>query len=165
MTTARINLTATQLKKAFQGNTFQLTAQQLKEECNVTVKFLAKTDYNRMVRNANQNKGFRFSSDQVQFLEADDDDDVEGGSLKSILKSKVARAIQKKIVKVGATQARKNGLITKRQEESVNILNDNLINSKNQNQSVDLINGLGFQKKARMIKGSQRFYGIIKSKT
>ena len=29
MTTARINLTATQLKKAFQGKTFQLTAQQL----------------------------------------------------------------------------------------------------------------------------------------
>ena len=154
--TARISLTPSQRKKAFSKKTFQLTADQLKKAGNDLVNFVSKTDYNRMIRNVKQNKGFRFNSDKVQFVaEDDDDEDVEGGSLKSILKSKVARAIGKKLVKIGATQARKNGLITKRQEKSVNILNDNLINNKNQDQSVDLINGLGFKQKARMIKGSQ----------
>jgi len=153
--TARISLTPAQRKKAFSKKTFQLTADQLKKEGNDLVDFVSKTDFNRMIRNVKQNKGFRFNSDKVQFVAEDNDDDVEGGSLKSILKSKVARAIEKKIVKIGAKEARKRGFISKKQEKSVNILNDNLINSKNQDQSVDLINGLGFKQKARMIKGSK----------
>ena len=84
MSEANIFLTETQMKKAIGNKTFQLTAEQLKKQPNAIVE-LSKVDLNRLIRNTQNNKGFRFTSNKFRLVT---DEVVQGGNIRLSKKTK-----------------------------------------------------------------------------
>lgn len=95
----QLYLTESQLKKATQDKTFQVSADNAKKEPNAVVKLKSKADLNRLVRNMKNNKGFRFSANKFDLVEAKghDREEVEGGKIRW---KRIGRQIRKTANKV-----------------------------------------------------------------
>ena len=96
-----IYLSDGQLKKALNRKTFQISASSMRKEPNAVVE-LSKTDLNRLKKNAEKGKGFRFQANEFSLIEPSGE--TEGGKLRLGRLFKRASRVAKKQVRKGVNQ-------------------------------------------------------------